>query len=59
MKKLFLFAVIAVAVVSCGPKKTEQATVNQDSIVTVDTVKTDSVKVDSAVVKTDTAVVKK
>ncbi|MFV0471898.1 MAG: hypothetical protein ACK5L7_07690 [Paludibacteraceae bacterium] len=50
MKKVFFLAVIAVAIVSCGPKKTEQTVVEEDSIVSVDTIITnDSTVVDSTV----------
>lgn len=58
MKKLILFAVIAIAIVSCGPKKVEPAATNQDSIATVDTLQNDSVATDSAAVKADSTATK-
>lgn len=57
MKKLILITVVALAIVSCGPKKTEQTVVNQDSITTVDTVNTEVISTDSTTV--DTAAVAK
>lgn len=61
MKKVFLFAVVVFAIVSCGPKKVEQTVEEQDSLVNVDTLPAaDSTKVDSSsVVKVDTVAVKK
>lgn len=59
MKKLILYAAVALTIVSCGPKSADKNASAQDSIVTVDTIKADTVKVDSATVKVDTTVVKK
>lgn len=58
MKKVILFAVIAIAIVSCGPKKANQTVVNQDSLTNVDTVSTEVVN-DTTSVKVDTASVNK
>ena len=58
MKKLFLFAVIAFAIASCGPKKVESATTGQDSIVKIDTLQADTLNADSAASKTDSVVAK-
>ena len=58
MKKVFLFAVIAIAIVSCGPKKAEQVAEVQDSIISVDTVAPDTVVTDTTVVTMDSVAVK-
>lgn len=58
MKKLFLFAVIAFAIASCGPKKVEPATTGEDSIVKIDTLKADTLKADTTASKTDSVVAK-
>jgi PBP1b-binding outer membrane lipoprotein LpoB len=53
MKKVLLFFVVAMALASCAPKKTEETTKIDSTTVKVDstTVKVDSAKVDTTVKK--------
>ena len=51
MKKVLLFCVVAMALASCAPKKAEEAPKTDSTVVAVDSVKADTVKVDTAAVK--------
>jgi hypothetical protein len=42
MKKVFLFCIVALAFASCTPKKAEEAPKVDSTVVSVDTVTTDS-----------------
>ena len=51
MKKVLLFCVVALALASCGAKKTEDAKPIDSTTVKVDTAKVDTAKVDTTVKK--------
>lgn len=51
MKKVLLFCVVALALASCAPKKTDEAPKTDSTTVKVDTAKVDTAKVDTTVKK--------
>ena len=56
MKKVILFFVVAMAFASCTPKKAEETTKVDSTVVAVDTVATDSATVTTSVTKDTTAI---